>query len=546
MEKESKKLMASIIALLWAGIAGLTWAGQGGSVFEVILSATSTDGRTFIPDPGYRLADGYVDPHVIKVAAGDWLMLVSTTPDSSRRPQRIHMARSSDGITWQVNTNALITVSGGNALDPAAVDLGDGSYRVYYTGTPSMDPFSGFYLTSGVIRATSATDWSFTPDAVSFGISCVSPEALALGGGAVRLYTTEVGGIKAYKANDGLNFTAESGNFPPGSDPSVIDPGHGQMRMYYTTQNASGLKEIDTARSMDGLNWTVEGSTGITNPTTSQAWGVPDSFLDPDGNARLFWVAMPTGLSSPPLFVPVFSQLSGGIEVGKVQSKATDQATNFLQLSDTAWSQYDLIASTAYMSTENEIATVVMDRSSQVPYLTHSTSNSLTDYEALFGLTDLWSTYAVDAAADLDADGYVEYIVRDRATGYTWLVTTDSGANQVKTTGPVLGLDPSALVNYRIEAGGDWNGDGYADLFIRDLAVQLLYFVSNDGAGGYGEVLPLLGLFADTWEGYRVESTGDFDSDGHLDLVVQDSGKTASFKVFGTGSNTYSSYELIP
>ena len=541
------KLAGYMLMAAWIGTVGLARAGQDSSNFEVILSATSTDGRTFTQDEGYRLENGYVDAHIIKVAANDWLMLVATTPSATRLPQQIYMARSGDGISWQVNTNALIKVPDGNALDPTAVDLGGGSYRVYYVGTSTSDPFSGFYLTSGVIQATSSTTWSFTPDNVSYGISCVSPEAMALGAGAVRLYvTSSAGGMKAYRADDGLAFFEESGVLPQGSDPSVIDLGNGQLRMYYVNQDPNGRKEIDTALSADGLDWTFESRTGITNSTTDNAWGVPDSFIDLEGKTKLFWVAMPSASSSPTLSVPIFSQVSGGITVGKIQPRAAVQSVNFLQLSDAEWGQYKLVAATAHMSNKSEIGAVIMDRGSQIQYLTHSVSNSCTDFEGLFGLTAEWSTYTVDAAADLDGDGFVEYMVRDRASGCAYLIYTENGANQVKTTGTVLGLDPSVFAGYRIEAAGDENSDGYADLIVRDLAAQILYLVENDRAGGYGKVLPLFGLTADIWAFFNVESTGDYNADGNLDLVIQDIAKTVSYKVFGTGSNSYSLIEYIP
>lgn len=532
---------------LW--MAGLTWAGQGGANFEVIRSASSTDGRTFTPDAGYRLVDGYVDAHVIKAETGNWLMLVSTTPNPERLPQQIYMARSSDGLTWQVNTNVLIRVPNGNALDPTAVALSNGAYRVYYIGTPTVeDPFSNFYLTSGVIQATSPTEWNFTPDPAAFGISGVSPEAVTLGNGAVRLYiTSSQGGMKVYQATNGLAFTEESGALPQGSDPSVIDLGNGQMRMYYVAQEPGGLKEINTALSADGLNWTFEGRTGITNPTSNNAWGVPDSFLDPDHKTRLFWVAMPDSGSAQAMPAPIFSRVSAGIPVGKIQPASGSPAINFLNLSDAEWSQYALLAATAYLDA-NQIAAVVMDQASRIPYLTHSVSNLCTDYEALFGLADasLWATYAVDAAADLDGDGYVEYVVRDRASGYTYLVYTENGSNQVKTTGLALGLDPAIFANYRVEGGGDGNGDGYADLFIRDLATRMLYLVANDQAGGYGQVYPLFNFSAATWAQYRIESAGDYNGDGILDLVIQDSAQISSYKVFGIESNSYTSIEYIP
>jgi len=120
-----------------------------GSSSEVIRSAISTDGVTFTEESGYRTTGGYVDPVILKAEDGDWVALFSTGPGLGR--QIIYVGTSSDGLTWSIESSPVITVSGGNALDPAAVDLGDGSYRVYYIATTGSDSFSGFYLSSGVL-----------------------------------------------------------------------------------------------------------------------------------------------------------------------------------------------------------------------------------------------------------------------------------------------------------------------------------------------------------------------------------------------------------
>lgn len=67
-----------------------------------------------------------------------------------------------------------------------------------------------------------------------------------------------------------------------------------------------------------------------------------------------------------------------------------------------------------------------------------------------------------------------------------------------------------------------------------------------DGAGGYNMVKSMFGLSADVWSGYRIESTGDFDGDKRLDYIAQDTAGTVSYKLFGTGSNSFSRTEIIP
>ncbi len=121
-----------------------------GSDLEIIKSAISSDGVTFTKESGSRTTGGYVDPYILKAETGDWVGLFSTGP--GQPPQKLYIGTSTDGLTWSVEADPIITVSGGNALDPTAVDLGDGSYRVYYVATTGNSTSSGFYLTSGVLR----------------------------------------------------------------------------------------------------------------------------------------------------------------------------------------------------------------------------------------------------------------------------------------------------------------------------------------------------------------------------------------------------------
>ncbi|MBI2437948.1 MAG: hypothetical protein HYV36_03945 [Lentisphaerae bacterium] len=558
MNRRAVALAASVFLMSLCGAPAKDGDGNGGGpeIYEVILSATSSDGRTFTQDQGYRFTNGYVDPYVLKAQSNNWLALVSTTPSSNRLPQRIYMAASTDGLNWQVNTNALISVVGGNALDPTALALSNGTFRVYYTATTNADPFSGFYLASGIISTNANGQWSFAPDGVSLGIGGVSAEAWALTGTAVRIYiNSSAGGLKVYRAEDGLTFSEEIASLPAGAaDPSIIELPDQRLRLYYVAMNQAGNKEIYTAISTNGLTWTAEGTTGIAaDDSSGNAWGVPDSFIDPDGKTRLFWVAMPSNFApaAPRVAcpVPLFSAVVEGNPVGRIQPASSNSSVNFLNLSDAAWEPYELVGATAHAPESNQIAVVVMDHATLIPYLVKAgEDNTYLSHAALFGLSDAatWAAYAVDAAGDLNADGFIEYVIRNRATGSTLLAYSAGATNQLQSTGSVLGIDPAALAGYRIEAAGDVYRDGYAELMLRDLSSGMVYLVGNDGAGAYDSVDPLFGLSAGTWGQYHLESTGDFNGDEFLDFVVQDATGTATYKVFGTGSNSYSSAELIP
>jgi len=124
----------------------------GENEFEVIKSAISDNGTVFTEESGFRTEDGYVDSYTLKAEDGDWIGLFATTPDETRLPQQIYVGTSPDGLTWTIESEPIITVSGGNALDPTAVLLADGSYRVYYIATLSTDPFADHFVKSGILR----------------------------------------------------------------------------------------------------------------------------------------------------------------------------------------------------------------------------------------------------------------------------------------------------------------------------------------------------------------------------------------------------------
>ena len=96
-----------------------------GEPFEVIRVATSEDGVLFDALDEPVIVGGYVDPFVLQASEGDWLMLLSTTPHPPKLPQKLHLAKSVDGLTWVVDSNPLLVDAEWNYLDPTAIKLGD-------------------------------------------------------------------------------------------------------------------------------------------------------------------------------------------------------------------------------------------------------------------------------------------------------------------------------------------------------------------------------------------------------------------------------------
>ena len=116
-----------------------------GERWEVLRTATSQDGITFTPDEGYAITDGYVDPFMLKSDEGDWVLMLSTTPDNSRLPQRIFIATSSDGIDWTIEENPIVFNEDRNYLDPAAVETSPGEWLVILSTSEKANAIGGPY-----------------------------------------------------------------------------------------------------------------------------------------------------------------------------------------------------------------------------------------------------------------------------------------------------------------------------------------------------------------------------------------------------------------
>ncbi|MCM1950139.1 VCBS repeat-containing protein [Streptomyces sp. G2] len=145
-----------------------------------------------------------------------------------------------------------------------------------------------------------------------------------------------------------------------------------------------------------------------------------------------------------------------------------------------------------------------------------------------------WNVYdRIDGAGDLDRDGYMDLLARDKA-GVLWLY---------KGTGSLTGARFKARVRIgggwgaydRLAGGADLTGDGRADLLARDRAgVLWLYKGTGDATRPYTGRTQIGG----GWQGYdQLVVTGDLTDDGKTDAVARDrSGVLWLYK--GTGKTT--------
>jgi hypothetical protein len=119
---------------------------RGGSGIEHgTYMATSPDGLTWTPRDGILTPKDFVDPSVVQLPNGSWLMLTADFPPTQPPPpgflQKLYVGTSSDGFTWDFDaaTPLYNGPSGQGAFDPDAVVLPDGSIRAWWAQGTSPD-----------------------------------------------------------------------------------------------------------------------------------------------------------------------------------------------------------------------------------------------------------------------------------------------------------------------------------------------------------------------------------------------------------------------
>ena len=118
---------------------------RGGEGFEHgTYMATSPDGLTWTPTNVLLTPTDMVDPSVVQVADGSWLMFTADFPSGkSSGPffQKLYVGTSDDGIDWDFGAATPLYAGPPDqgAFDPDAVVLPDGGVRIWWSQGTSPD-----------------------------------------------------------------------------------------------------------------------------------------------------------------------------------------------------------------------------------------------------------------------------------------------------------------------------------------------------------------------------------------------------------------------
>ena len=305
---------------------------------EVLRSATSDDGIAFTVDAGLRLLGGFVDPYVLPGSPG--FMLVSTSPPSGpgREPQRLFLATSEEELEWVVGDIPLLDRSPRNALDPTAILLEDGRWRVYYTLSdgPQADGFriASAILTGPAVSAPEPTLPAPAPEQPQPTAEELDVAASTPGCEETRYTFTDLG--VALTAQDAGN----SDPMAPMANPSSLLLNDGRVRLFFTNARAG----IGSAISVDGITFSYEGTRVSAPDAMNQGARLGPLRVHrlPDGRVRMFVGSSETGVQS---FVSSDEGQSFTIEQGeRITQDAADmlaiQKLSIIPLPDGRWRGY--------------------------------------------------------------------------------------------------------------------------------------------------------------------------------------------------------------
>ena len=162
----------------------------------------------------------------------------------------------------------------------------------------------GLSLVAGLAQvptASAVVEWALTEDAVSLGLTGVSPHVERTGNADRLWYPGGLAGTAVADCNDAGACTSVSITGRLGSDFTAITLPNGTRRAYFVEISmtpGANTKSVSSAPCLTAACTSV-GTSTVAAPElvvsqNMKAWGVPDAVVTPDGKVRLYVVESPT------------------------------------------------------------------------------------------------------------------------------------------------------------------------------------------------------------------------------------------------------------
>jgi hypothetical protein len=353
----------------------------------------------------------------------------------------------------------------------------------------------------------------FDPHAASITINFVGADSVTFAGaslpldGAGSLHFPAGAGGGAISPNSPTNFAGATGslNLPPPATAARAHDFDGDGKSDIFWRNASTGENY--VYPMDGT--AILGTEGYARTVADQSWqvaGIGD--FDGDGKADVLWRNAGTGEN--------YVYLMNGKDIAGEGYLRT--------VADQNWK----VAGVGDLDGDGKADVLWRNASSGENYL-YPMDGLVIKVNEGYLRTVASQDWQISGVGDVDGDGRADVVWRNASSGENYLYPMDGTA--------ILGSEgyfrTVADPNWKIVGTGDFDGDGRADILWRNSSTGENYLYPMNGTTILGTEGYLRTVPDQNW---RVQATGDYDGDGKADVLWRNAGTGENYLYFMDGT----------